>query len=197
MNRTAVRTLAAATALAATAVALPSASATGTPATPASGSVAVTASNAFLTSALQSGIAAVPLPTATGSYNSGTGATVTFPVTGGSASLPNFYGTITLGGGLAFADALTGKFICFHQVSFSGENQELSAVPDGGTTPVNLFFFGDNTVGSGAGVTPQTLTGDADIPADGAAYLDSALHTSFFTANQVVGSLSVSFTPAH
>lgn len=194
MNRTAVRTLAAAAALAATAVALPSANATGTP---ASGSVAVTASNAFLTSALQAGIAAVPLPSATGSYDNGTGATVTFPVTGGSASLPNFYGTITLGGGLAFADARTGKFVCFHQVSFSGENQELSAVPDGGTTPVNLFFFGDNTVGSGAGVTPQTLTGDADIPADGAAYLDSALHTSFFTANQVVGSLNVSFTPAH
>ena len=192
MNRTAVRTLAAATALAATAVALPSASATGTP---ASGSVAVTASNAFLTSALQSGIAAVPLPSATGSSTNGT-ATATFPVTGGNASLANFYGTVTLGGGLAFADVLTGKIVCFHQVAFSGETQELSAVPDGGTTPVNLFFLGDNTIGSGAGVTPQTLSGDADIPADGAAYLDSALHTGFFTADHVVGSLSVSFTPA-
>jgi hypothetical protein len=194
MNRTAVRTLAAAAALAATAVALPSANATGTP---ASGSVAVTASNAFLTSALQSGIAAVPLPTATGSYNSATGATATFPVTGGNAVLARFYGNVTLGGGIAFADALTGKIVCFHQVSLSGRTQEISAVPDGGTTPVNLFEFGGNTVGSTAGVTPQTLSGDADIPADGAAYLNQALNTAFFSANQAVGSLTASYTPAH
>ena len=194
MNRTVVvRSLAAAAAIAATAVALPSASATGTP---ASGSVAVTASNTFLTAALESGIAAVPLPTATGSYDSASGATATFPVTGGNAVLARFYGTVTLGGGIAFADALTGKIVCFHQVALSGRTQEISAVPDGGTTPVNLFAFGDNTVGSANGATPQTLTGDADIPADGAAYLNQALHTTFFTAGQAVGSLTASYTPA-
>ncbi|MBS2532064.1 hypothetical protein KGQ20_04705 [Catenulispora sp. NF23] len=193
MNRTAVRTVAAAAALAATAIALPSASATGTP---ASGSVALTASNAFLTSALRSGIAAVPLPTATGSYNGATGATATFPVTGGNAVLARYYGSVTLGGGIAFADALTGKIVCFHQVSLSARSQELSAVPDGGTTPVNLFEFGGDTVISNIGVKPETLTGDADIPADGAAYLDQALGTTFFTANQAVGSLSATYTPA-
>jgi hypothetical protein len=193
MNRTAVRSLAAAAALAATAVALPAASATGTP---ASGTVTVNVANTFLTSALQSGIAAVPLPSATASYSSTSGATVTFPVTGGNAQLPRFYGTITLGGGLAFADALTGKIVCFHQVAFGGDTQELTAVPDGGTTPVALFFLGDNTVGSGVGTTPQTLTGDADVAPDGAAYLDQALNTTFFTAGQLAGSLTVGYTPA-
>jgi hypothetical protein len=193
MNRTAVRSVLAAVALASTAFALPSASATGTP---ASGSVALTASNAFLTQALKSGIAAVPLPTATGSYNNATGATATFPVTGGDAVLARFHGSITLGGGLAFADALTGKIVCFHQVAFGGDTQSLTAVPDGSTTPVTLFALGDNTIGSGAGVVPETLTGDADLDPSGAAYLDQALHTTFFTGGQVAGSLNVGFTPA-
>jgi len=193
MNRTAVRATAAAAVLAATAFALPSAGATGTP---ASGSVALTASNAFLTQALQSGIAAVPLPSATGSYDNATGATATFPVTGGNAVLARFYGAITLGGGLAFADALTGKIVCFHQVAFGGDTQSLTAVPDGSTTPVTLFALGDNTVGSGNGVVPETLAGDADVDPSGAAYLDKALHTTFFTGGQVVGSLNVSYTPA-
>lgn len=193
MNRTAVRAAAAAVALAATAFALPAAGATGTP---ASGSVALTSSNAFLTQALQSGIAAVPLPTATGSYTSTSGATATFPVTGGDAVLARFYGSITLGGGLAFADALTGKIVCFHQVAFGGDTQSLTAVPDGSTTPVTLFVLGDHTIGSGAGVVPQTLTGDADVDPSGAAYLDQALHTTFFTGGQIVGSLNVGFTPA-
>lgn len=193
MNRTAVRALAAAAALAATAVALPSASATGTP---AAGSVALVATNTFLTQALQSGIVAVPLPTATGSYDSTSGATATFPVTGGNAVLPRFYGSITLGGGLMVADGRTGKVVCFHQVAFGADTQALTAVPDGGTTPVALFDVGGDAVGSGVGTTPQTLSGDADLDADGAAYLDQALHTSFFTAGQVLGTLSVSYTPA-
>ncbi|MFD0631282.1 hypothetical protein ACFQ9X_06205 [Catenulispora yoronensis] len=138
----------------------------------------------------------MPLPTATGSYDSTSGATATFPVTGGNAVLPRFYGTITLGGGLLFADGFTGKVVCFHQVSFGGDTQALTAVPDGGTTPVALFDLSDNVVGSGVGVTPQTLTGDAAVDAAGAAYLDKALGTSFFTAGQAVGTLNVAFTPA-
>ncbi|ACU76489.1 hypothetical protein Caci_7665 [Catenulispora acidiphila DSM 44928] len=193
MNRNALRALLPAAALAATVVALPSASATGTP---ASGSVTVTATNAFLTQELRAGIAEVPLPSATGGYSSTAGGTATFPVTGGDAVLPRFVGSITLGGGLAFADGLTGKIICFHQVAFGGDTQALTAVPDGQSTPVTLFVLGDNTVGSGVGVTPQTLTGDADLDPSGAAYLDQALHTSFFTGGQIVGSLSVTFTPA-
>ncbi|MEZ0106774.1 hypothetical protein ABH920_000765 [Catenulispora sp. EB89] len=193
MNRIAVRSLAAAAAFAATAFALPAASATGTP---ASGTVALTASNAFITSALQSGIAAVPLPSATGSYNSTTGATVTFPVTGGNADLARFTGTVTLGGGLAFADARTGRIVCLHQVTLGGDTEALAAVPDGATAPVALFDLGLNTIGSGIGTTPQTLNGDAVLDSAGAAYLDSALHTTFFTAGQTVGSLNVSYTPA-
>ncbi|WP_194908933.1 hypothetical protein [Catenulispora rubra] len=193
MNRIAIRSAAAAAALAATAFALPAASATGTP---ASGSVTLTATNAFVDSALHSGIAAVPLPSATGSYSNTTGATATFPVTGGNAVLARFYGSITLGGGLAFADAFTGKIVCFHDVAFGGDTQSLTAVPDGSTTPVTLFALGNNTIGSGNGVVPETLTGDADVDPAGAAYLDQALHTTFFNANQVVGSLSVSYTPA-
>ena len=193
MNRTAVRVLAASAALAATAVALPSAGATGTP---ASGSVAVTVTNAFLTQALSSGIAAVPLPTATGSYTSTSGATTSFPVTGGNAVLPRFYGSITLGGGLAFADAQTGKIVCFHQVAFGGDTQTLTAVPDGATAAVPLFVLGDNAVSSLDGVKPETLAGDADVTSAGAAYLDKALNTTFFAGGQVVGSLNVSFTPA-
>lgn len=193
MNRTAVRSLAAAAAFAATAIALPAASAAGTP---ASGTVTVTAANAFLTRELQAGIAEVPLPAATGSYTNTTGATATFPVTGGNAVLARFYGSVTLGGGLAFADARTGRIVCFHQVAFGGDTQALSAVPDGGTAPVNLVDLGANAVGSGLGVTPETLTGDAVIDPDGAAYLDHALNTTFFTGGQSLGSVAVSYTPA-
>jgi hypothetical protein len=187
--------LAGAGALAFTLTAAAPAGATGTA---ASGSVVVTESNAFLAQAAQNGIIIIPLPSATASYSSGTGASSTFPVTGGTGSLPQFFGDIQLGGGVLVVDAATHKSACFHDLDFSIVDYALEGVPDGGTASVPLVDVGGDTTVSSPGASPQTLTSNANIDPAGASYLNGALGTSLFSTDglQVLGSIDVTFTPA-
>ena len=196
MARIKTLAFAAVTALAASTAIGASASASVATATPASGTVVVAESNAFLQNLAQAGIVVIPLPTATASYNSTTGASVTFPVTGGTGDISNFFGDIQLGGGLLVIDAKTHKSVCLHQVAFSIDNYALTAVPDGSTTPVSLLDVGDNATSSLSGVLPETLTSDADVDPAGAQFLNTALNTTAVTANAVAGSFNITFTPA-
>jgi hypothetical protein len=164
--------------------------------TPASGNAAISESNAFFQSAATAGIVAVPLPTATAAYNSTTGLSATFPVTGGKASIPGFYGTIQLGGGLLIVDAATGTAVTFHQLAFSVDNWQLTGVADGTTTAVALFDPAGNNVITKTGTTQNLAASDLQVDAQAAGYLDTQLKTTFFTAGQSVGSLSLAFTPA-
>ncbi|MFJ1758518.1 hypothetical protein [Kitasatospora sp. NPDC088134] len=193
MSRLPVRIAAAAAGLALVATV---ASASAASAAPASGSAVIHESNAFFQQAAQAGIVAVPLPTATAGYDSATGLSAGFPVTGGSGSLRDFYGNITLGGGLLFVDAKTGSAVSFHQLSFSIDNWAVTGVADGTGTTVTLFDPAGNNSVTNSGTT-QNLTADSLVlDAAGAQYLDGRLHTTFFTAGQSVGSFAVTFTPA-
>ncbi|RKE17737.1 hypothetical protein [Streptomyces sp. TLI_171] len=193
MSRLPVRIAAAAAGLALIATA---ASATAASAAPATGSAVIHESNAFFQQAAQAGIVAVPLPTATAGYDATTGLSASFPVTDGTGSLRDFYGNIQLGGGLLFVDAKTGSAVSFHELSFAIDTWAVTGVADGTSTTVALFDpAGSNSV-TNSGAT-QNLTADSLVlDAAGAQYLDSKLHTSFFTAGQSVGSFAVTFTPA-
>lgn len=186
----------AAAALAATLTTAGAASATGT--ATSLGSVVLTEPNSFLQQSAGSGIIVLPLPSATAAYDSTAGASATFPVTAGAGSIPQFYGDLQLGGGLLIVDAFTHKAVTFHDLHFSIDNYYLTGVPDGFTTAVPLVDVGDNTLVSHQGAVPQTLASDANIDGAGGAYLDSALHTSFFGSDgsQVLGSIGITFTPA-
>ncbi|MEV4561089.1 hypothetical protein AB0K51_29400 [Kitasatospora sp. NPDC049285] len=193
MSRPTVRIAAAAAGLALVATA---ASATAASATPASGNAVIRESNTFFQQAAEAGIVAVPLPTATAGYDATTGLSASFPVTDGHGSLPEFYGNVQLGGGLLLVNAKTGYAASFHQLAFSIDSWQLTAVPDGSTTPVALFDpAGDNTV-TRSGTTQSLNAASLVLDADGAQYLDTKLHTGFFTAGQSVGSFAVTFTPA-
>ncbi|MED7950649.1 hypothetical protein ACFVYP_11665 [Kitasatospora sp. NPDC058201] len=162
--------------------------------TPSTGSAVVNSSTTFLKDQALNGIVVIPLPTAAPSYDSTTGISTTFPVTGGSANLSGYYGDIDLGGGLLFINVFTGKSATFKQLHFSVDSWQISGVPVGGTAPVALLDpAGDSQIGRNGAV--QTLnTTDLQLDAAGAEYLDSKLKTSFFKAGQSVGTFALTFT---
>ncbi|MFE2107794.1 hypothetical protein ACFXAF_18290 [Kitasatospora sp. NPDC059463] len=192
MSRTSARLAAVATAvvLATTGAA---ASATADAATPATGSAVVNESNTFLVNSLSAGVMVFALPTATGSYDSATGLSASFPVTGGSANLPAYYGDVQLGGGLLFINLRTGKSAVFKDLAFRVTTWQITGVPQGGTTPVALLDPAGDTTISGNAAASSLQASDLQVDEEGAKYLDTKLNTTFFTAGQSVGSLSFTF----
>ncbi|MFJ5924989.1 hypothetical protein ACIQF6_20530 [Kitasatospora sp. NPDC092948] len=193
MSRSYARIAAAAAGLALVATA---ATATTASAAPAAGSAVIRESNAFFQQAAQAGIVAVPLPTATAGYDAASGLSASFPVTGGSGSVAEFWGSVQFGGGLLFVDARTGSAVAFHQLSFASDTYQVVGVPDGSTTPVALFAPAGETVVTRTGTTQNLSASSLTVDPAGAQYLDSKLRTSFFTAGQSVGTLAVTYTPA-
>lgn len=119
-------------------------------------------------------------------------ATASFPVTGGNADLRTFFGTLDLGGGIVVKDRY-GR-VSLGNLQFNVRSAKITATPAGSSTPVTLLdVAGQVTVAPGT--TNQSYSSTAlNIDAAGAAYLDSALHTSAFTAGQDVGSFKASWT---
>ncbi|MFD7639394.1 hypothetical protein ACFV4P_01950 [Kitasatospora sp. NPDC059795] len=193
MSRTYARIAAAAAGLALVASV---ASATTASAAPAAGNAVIHESNAFFQQAAQAGIVAVPLPTATAGYDPSTGLSASFPVTGGSGNIAEFWGSVQFGGGLLFVDARTGSAVAFRQLSFSSDSYQVTGVPDGSTTPVALFAPAGETVVTRTGATQNLNAASLTLDPAGAQFLDSKLRTSFFTAGQSVGTFTVSYTPA-
>ncbi|MEU9076258.1 hypothetical protein [Kitasatospora sp. NPDC048538] len=163
-------------------------------ATPSTGSAVITNDATFLAQAALKGILVVPLQPAAPAYDSTTGLTTTFPVTGGAANIPQFYGDVNLGGGLLFVNLANGKSVTFKQLDFHVDTWQINAVPVGGTTPVALLDpAGDNVIGR-TGTTQNLSASSLQVDAAGAQYLDAKLGTSFFTEGQSVGSLALTFT---
>ncbi|MFB6893974.1 hypothetical protein ACFCX4_32190 [Kitasatospora sp. NPDC056327] len=192
MSRTSARLAAVATAvvLATTGAA---ASATAEAATPATGSAVVNESNTFLVNSLSAGVMVFALPTATGSYDSTTGLSASFPVTGGSANLPAYYGDVRLGGGLLFINLRTGKSAVFKDLAFNVTTWQITGVPQGATAPVALLDPAGDTSVSGNAAGGSLQASDLQVDEEGAKYLDTKLNTTFFTPGQSVGSLSFTF----
>ncbi|GAB7181823.1 hypothetical protein ATKI12_1654 [Kitasatospora sp. Ki12] len=169
-----------------------------TPATtPAAGQAVITTDVNFLSAAALKGIVVIPLQPANPTFDPNAGLTVTLPVSGGAANIPAFYGDVQFGGGLLFLNLSTGRSVTFKQFDFSVANGYFTAVPNGSTTPVPLLDpAGDNVINRN-GLTQNLNSSSFQVDAEGATYLDAKLGTTFFTAGQQVGSLALSYTPAH
>ncbi|MER7579788.1 hypothetical protein [Kitasatospora sp. NPDC097691] len=168
-----------------------------TPATPAAGQAVITTDVNFLTSAALQGIVVIPLQPANPTFDPNAGLTVTLPVNGGEANIPGFYGDVQFGGGLLFLNLATGRSVTFKQFDFSVANGYFTAVPNGSTTPVPLLDpAGDNVINR-TGLTQSLASSSFQVDAEGANFLDTKLGTKFFTAGQQIGSLALSYTPAH
>jgi hypothetical protein len=193
MRRSLARFLAvpvvAAGALAGVAVAAPSAFAS----TDTGGTVTVTIPLSFIGQLAKAGVVEFPVPLSEASIDkTDQTATVTFPVTGGDGDIRAFFGSVDLGGKLVIASA-KGKVVTLGSLDLNLENGDIEAVPAGSGTPVPLLDWAgsltDNPGTTSQGINTSELTVD---PA-GAAYLNSALRTSAFTAGQNAGSMAATW----
>ncbi|MBN9620920.1 MAG: hypothetical protein J0H43_14500 [Actinobacteria bacterium] len=144
-----------------------------------------------------SGVVAVPTSPATISYDQAANAAdYAFPVDGGDGSVVAAYGSVEHAGGLVIADYQTKRSVSFTALTFSLETLTVSATPsDGGAPVVLLDVDGTHTFSRNAGTGLEEYTGtDVEIDPAGAAYLDSALHTTAFQGGQHVGSFDTTFT---
>jgi hypothetical protein len=149
----------------------------------------------FVASAAKSCVTAIPQDPAEGKYNSATNnVDLTFPVTGGNANLNSLTGFVNHSGSLLFIDACTGKTVTVTNIVFDIANAAIDGNQQGSSTQHVLFDLLPNVNFTDAsGVVSLTADGYA-VDGDGASFLDSALGTSFFTANQTVGVFASTWT---
>lgn len=190
MRRTFTRILAipvvAAGVLAGVAVAAPAALAS----TDTSGTVTVTIPLSYINQLAKAGVTEFPVPRSEATVDTTTQTeTVTFPVTGGDGDIRTFFGSVNLGGQLTIATA-RGKEITFGSLDLNLADGDIEGIPCGGSTPVVLWDWAGNVTFT-PGITSQSLNvSELTVDPAGAAYIDSALHTSAFAAGQNVGSLA-------
>ncbi|MER5863048.1 hypothetical protein [Kitasatospora sp. NPDC002040] len=147
----------------------------------------------FLRRSAEAGIFVLPLPPGTAAYDSAAGFSGSFPVTGATGVLREYYGNVQLGGSLLAVNVRTGKTALFQQLAFDVDNWQLTGVPLGGTAPVGLLEPTESTVAVSGGA--NSLTSSAlTVDAEGAQYLDTKLGTSFFTAGSRIGSFALNYT---
>lgn len=164
--------------------------------TAASGQIVVNESTSFLTAAAAKGIVFLPVPPGQAGYTAAAGVTGTFPVTGGSGSISQFFGSVQAGGSVLVVDGLTGRSVTLTGLSFDDSSGVLSATPKGAAAPIAVLDPAGEVV-AGTSASPQTISiSESDLDQAAADYLNSALHTAFFTGGADFGALDISYTPA-
>jgi hypothetical protein len=190
--------------LALAAVALPAASvATAGPAAAADSVITITGGSAVTVSApgvagqlLRAGIVPLVLPPGKMSIDlSNLTATITLPLTGGSIDLTTFNGAATAGGSIVFTKLFPLRIVRLTSIQVdivNGLVTQTALSPAG--TRVSLFQLSLSGATFGGDATDLTISNLATtITADGAQYLDSALHTRVFTAGMLFGTASSTF----
>ncbi|WP_405020755.1 hypothetical protein OHV05_31705 [Kitasatospora sp. NBC_00070] len=147
----------------------------------------------FLRRSAEAGIFVVPLPPGTVGFDPAAGFSGTFPVTGATGVLREYYGNVQLGGSLLAVNVRTGRTVLFQQLAFDVDNWQLTGVPLGSTAPVGLLEPTESSLVVNGAVNSLTSTGLA-VNASGAQYLDSKLATSFFAAGSQIGSFALNYT---
>jgi hypothetical protein len=159
-----------------------------------SGTGTLTASMSFLGQLAQAGVVMVPQGQASLTAN-GAAHTVTtvYNATGGDATLTVFAGSVLYSGNVLFFDVKTGKSVTLGSLQYDMTNNQF----DGATATSGAVALFDP-----AGTMQGTITGAAQsfsasglvVDTDGAAFLNTALGTTVFTAGQQVGSFSTTYT---
>jgi hypothetical protein len=157
-------------------------------ATDGTGTATITFSTSFLAHLAKYGIIAIPEYPAASSDTGGADA-YTYPVTGGTGTDTNYTGIVNLGGALTLLDATTGKTIELTSLALDYFNGDVTGVPTGSTTPINLFTLaGDFSTNNVAGTPPAPSTetfsaSQLDVASWGAAYLNNHLGSWHKTAS--------------
>ena len=204
MSRPSRRLILAPLVLALAAVALPAASvATAGPAAAEDSVITITGGSAVTVSApgvagqlLGAGIVPLVLPPGKMSIDlSNLTATITLPLTGGSIDLTTFNGEATAGGSIVFTKLFPLRIVRLTSIQVdivNGLVTQTALTPAG--TRVSLFQLSLAGATLGGDATDLTISNLATtITAEGAQYLDSALHTQVFTAGMLFGTASSTF----
>jgi hypothetical protein len=165
-----------------------------------SGTVAITVPFSYVLQLAEAGVVEFPVPLSELSVDtSNETATVTFTVTGGDADVNVTFGQLDLSGSVDVADA-NGHAVSLSGLELDVANGQVDATPPGSSTPVVLLDLGGSVVSASTPSSTNPLASSdvyeaSELTVDpaGAAYLDSALHTSAFQAGQDVGSISASW----
>jgi hypothetical protein len=177
--------------------------ATAGPAAAADNVITVTGGSATTVSApgvagqlLGAGILPVVLPPGQMSISlSNLTATITLPLTSGSVDLTTFNGQVSAGGTIVFAKLFPlhiARLTSIQVNILNGVVTQTALTPAG--TRVSLFQLSLSGSTLGGDATHLIISNLATtITADGAQYLDSALHTHVFTAGMLFGTSSSTF----
>ncbi|MFJ8039636.1 hypothetical protein ACIRBX_03860 [Kitasatospora sp. NPDC096147] len=158
------------------------------------GSAVIREDGDFLRRSAQAGIFVIPLPPGTPAYDSAAGFSASFPVTGATGVLREYYGNVQLDGSLLAVNLRTGRAVVYRQLAFDIDSWQITGVPAGGTAPVGLLTpSGDSTVSVAGGVSSLTSAG-LTVTTEGAQRLNQQLATDFFRADVKVGSFALSYT---
>jgi hypothetical protein len=176
--------------------------------TDSAGTVAVTLPFSYIVQLAKAGVVVVPVPLSELSVNkSNQTVTITFTVTGGDGDIGTFSGQVNLSGKLK-AKAVSGHAVhtvTLRDLDLNLVNADIEGTPVCSKTSVALLDLAgniafSNTPNSAGTAYAQTYSAsDLTVDPAGAAYLDSALHTSAFVANADTGgsmTASWTFTPA-
>jgi len=159
------------------------------------GTTTISVPAATAAAAVRAGIVATLTDPATATYNQQTSAIdAAFPVTGGTADVKTFTGTLEHGGSVVFANYNKNKKVTITNLTLDFVTNQISGVLSGSTTPVTLFDLGGQGSSSVSGQTQTYSASEFDVDPGGATALDTALKTSYFTAGQNLGSFTTTFT---
>jgi hypothetical protein len=162
------------------------------------GSAAVTEPFSYIAKLAKGGVVEVPLPPAKVKVDkTAQTVTTTFPGNGGNANTSTISGVLNLSGTVKVVSK-SGHIVTLTNVQLSLDDGAIEATPKGSTTPVILLDLTNLTLDvtpNPDGTSTDTATAsDLLVDPAGAAYLDSALHTSAFVAGDDAGSLSATWT---
>jgi hypothetical protein len=117
---------------------------------------------------------------------------ITYSATGGTASLVSFSGVVDFSGGLTFTQSRTKDSADLGGLEFDLTNGVFDVAPAaGGETP--LLDLGGTQFGNVSGAVQSYSASELALDPAGAAWLNSALGTTAFTAGAVVGSFSATW----
>jgi hypothetical protein len=138
----------------------------------------------------------VPGGSAVVGQNSNGVITITFPVTGGNATVfGGPHGTLDIGGTLTFENSNNGNTIGFSSLEVQVGTGNLLGIPTGGNAEVRIADFISPSY-SNSGTTQNYSTDSVVTDPSAATRLDKALGTTFYVGaeNETVGGLTASWT---
>jgi hypothetical protein len=164
------------------------------------GTATVTEPSSLVVSLAKAGIVQLPGGPDSSTYAGGQEVT-TIRVVGGAGNVNILHGTLLMGGNLTWIDGATHRSAVLRKLSFNYDSGNITGWTGSPARQVTLATVGGDFTGS---VVPNPANPAQDletfgasevlIAPTGAKFLNSALKTSFFTANSDIGSFGANYT---